>query len=100
MAVSSLLRSTVSSPLIEASHADLAAFFKVSSVGFSRNLNYPKVQSSIFGNSIPSKSSSLQICKVRSVQPIKATTIELSPTVQSKSVQPIKATTTKLSAIV
>ncbi|KAM1484250.1 hypothetical protein TB2_035465 [Malus domestica] len=86
MAASSLLRSTVSAPLIEASRADLAASaaasFKVSSVGFSRNLNCPKVQSYIFGTSIPSGSSSLQICSARSVQPIKATATELPPTVQ------------------
>ncbi|PQQ13639.1 glyceraldehyde-3-phosphate dehydrogenase GAPCP1 chloroplastic [Prunus yedoensis var. nudiflora] len=86
MAASSLLRSTASAPLIEASRAELAASssasFKVSSVGFGRNLNCPKVQSSIFGNSIPSGSSSLQICSARSVQPIKATATELPPTIQ------------------
>ncbi|KAB2636907.1 glyceraldehyde-3-phosphate dehydrogenase GAPCP1 [Pyrus ussuriensis x Pyrus communis] len=84
MAASSLLRSTVSAPLVEASRADLAASasFKVSSVGFSRNLNCPKVQSSIFGTSIPSGSYSLQICSARSVQPIKATATELPPTAQ------------------
>ncbi|KAI5332570.1 PREDICTED: glyceraldehyde-3-phosphate [Prunus dulcis] len=86
MAASSLLRSTASAPLIEASRAELAASssasFKVSSVGFGRNLSRPKVQSSIFGTSIPSGSSSLQICSARSVQPIKATATELPPTIQ------------------
>ncbi|XP_008226146.1 PREDICTED: glyceraldehyde-3-phosphate dehydrogenase GAPCP1, chloroplastic [Prunus mume] len=86
MAASSLLRSTASAPLIEALRAELAASssasFKVSSVGFGRNLNCPKVQSSIFGTSIPSRSSSLQICSARSVQPIKATATELPPTIQ------------------
>lgn len=79
MAVPSLLRSTASAPLIEASRAELSfstsASFKVSSVGFGR-------KSTIFGTSIPSGVSSLQTCNPRSVQPIKATATELPPTIQ------------------
>ncbi|KAK9937389.1 hypothetical protein M0R45_014183 [Rubus argutus] len=79
MAVPSLLRSTASAPLIEASRAELSfstsASFKVSSVGFGR-------KSTIFDTSIPSGVSSLQTCNPRSVQPIKATATELPPTIQ------------------
>ncbi|XP_043813338.1 glyceraldehyde-3-phosphate dehydrogenase GAPCP2, chloroplastic isoform X2 [Manihot esculenta] len=82
MAFSALLRSTATSPLIEASRTDLSRSpsdpFKVSSVNFKHDLISSK---SIFGTSVPSGSSSLQGCSARSFQPIKATALEMPPTV-------------------
>ncbi|GMP51775.1 hypothetical protein CsSME_00017874 [Camellia sinensis var. sinensis] len=82
---SSLLRST--SPALQSSLPDSSSFSssadqsKVSSVGFNRNLNSAKFQSSIFGTVVPGKPSSLQKCIARSMQPIKATATEMPPTV-------------------
>ncbi|KAL7217530.1 hypothetical protein ACSBR2_010895 [Camellia fascicularis] len=82
---SSLLRST--SPALQSSLPDCSSFSssadqsKVSSVGFNRNLNSAKFQSSIFGTVVPGKPSSLQKCIARSMQPIKATATEMPPTV-------------------
>ncbi|XP_059442644.1 glyceraldehyde-3-phosphate dehydrogenase GAPCP2, chloroplastic [Corylus avellana] len=85
MASSSLLRSTVTAPLLEASRAEPSdRFSKVTRVGANRNLNSWKPQSSIFGTSVTSGSSSLQKCTVRSIQPVKAIATEIPPTV-SKS---------------
>ncbi|KAB1216876.1 Glyceraldehyde-3-phosphate dehydrogenase GAPCP2, chloroplastic [Morella rubra] len=100
MAASSLLRSAAMSSLIEASRAELSLspcdrFSKVSCVGFNRNLSASKLQSSRFGTSVPSGSSSLQLTgdshrsmefilrkfSVRSVQPVKATATEVPPMV-------------------
>ncbi|PSR95511.1 Glyceraldehyde-3-phosphate dehydrogenase [Actinidia chinensis var. chinensis] len=82
MATSSLLRSTTLA--LQASRADLSPSptaldqSKVSSVGFNRSL----FQSSVFSTVVPSKSSSLQKCSSRSVQPVKATAVEMPPAVQ------------------
>ncbi|KAJ8763008.1 hypothetical protein K2173_023213 [Erythroxylum novogranatense] len=81
MAFSTLLRSTpAAAPLPQASSVpDFSPSdrFKVPSVSFSRSLN----ASSIFGTSVSSGSSSLQICDGRTVQPSKATATEMPPTV-------------------
>ncbi|GFZ12627.1 glyceraldehyde-3-phosphate dehydrogenase of plastid 2 [Actinidia rufa] len=82
MTTSSLLRSTTLA--LQASRADLSPSpsaldqSKVSAVGFNRNL----FQSSVFSTVVPSKSSSLQKCSYRSVQPLKATAVEMPPAVQ------------------
>ncbi|GMY33173.1 glyceraldehyde-3-phosphate dehydrogenase GAPCP1, chloroplastic-like [Fagus crenata] len=85
MAASSLLRSTATATatasLIEASPSPSDRFPKVSSIGFSRSLNSSKLQSSLFGTTVPSGSSSVQKCSVRSIQPVKATATEIPPTV-------------------
>uniref|UniRef100_A0A2N9EKX5 Glyceraldehyde-3-phosphate dehydrogenase n=2 Tax=Magnoliopsida TaxID=3398 RepID=A0A2N9EKX5_FAGSY len=108
MAASSLLRSTATATatasLIEASPSPSDRFPKVSSIGFSRSLNSSKLQSSLFGTTVPSGSSSVQLsdsytvvelvtlqfpkcldacmkCSVRSIQPVKATATEIPPTV-------------------
>ncbi|TYH87316.1 hypothetical protein ES332_D01G109300v1 [Gossypium tomentosum] len=81
MAFSSLIRSTAAaSPLLQASaRSDLSPSpshrFKVSSIGFGGNLN------SFFGAAVSTKSSSLQKCNSRSIQPIKATATEIPPTI-------------------
>ncbi|PSR95578.1 Glyceraldehyde-3-phosphate dehydrogenase [Actinidia chinensis var. chinensis] len=86
MAISSLLRSTT--PALQASRADLSPSpsapdqAKVSSVGFNRKLKSANFQSSFFGTVVPAKSSSLQKCSARSVQPVKATAVEMPPAVQ------------------
>lgn len=78
MAFSSLLRSTVTATLIEASRAEFSPSssdrFKVSSVNV-------KPSKSIFGTSLPTGSSSLQKCCTRSIQPTKATATEMPPTI-------------------
>ncbi|KAF5477275.1 hypothetical protein F2P56_003925 [Juglans regia] len=82
MAASSLLRSTAPAPLIEASPSPSDRFSKASCVvGFNRNLNSGKLQSSLFGTSVPSGSSYSQKFSVRSIQPVKATATEIPPTV-------------------
>jgi len=83
MAASTMLRSaaTPTASFIEASSSPSDRLSKVSSISFSRNLNMSKHQSSLFGTSVPSGSSSLQTCSVRSVQPVKATATEAPPTV-------------------
>ncbi|XP_012463221.1 glyceraldehyde-3-phosphate dehydrogenase GAPCP2, chloroplastic isoform X1 [Gossypium raimondii] len=81
MAFSSLIRSTAAvSPLLQASaRSDLSPSpsyrLKVSSIGFGGNLN------SFFGAAVSTKSSSLQKCNSRSIQPIKATATEIPPTI-------------------
>ncbi|TYI42684.1 hypothetical protein ES332_A01G116300v1 [Gossypium tomentosum] len=81
MAFSSLIRSTAAaSPLLEASaRTDLSPSpshrLKVSSIGFGGNLN------SFFGPALSTKSSSLQKCNSRSIQPIKATATEIPTTI-------------------
>ncbi|GFZ07345.1 glyceraldehyde-3-phosphate dehydrogenase of plastid 1 [Actinidia rufa] len=86
MAISSLLRSTT--PALQASRADLSLSpsapdqAKVSSVGFNRKLKSANFQSNFFGTVVPAKSSSLQKCSARSVQPVKATAVEMPPAVQ------------------
>ncbi|KAB2096300.1 hypothetical protein ERO13_A01G098600v2 [Gossypium hirsutum] len=81
MAFSSLIRSTAAaSPLLEASaRTDLSPSpshrLKVSSIGFGGNLN------SFFGPAVSTKSSSLQKCNSRSIQPIKATATEIPTTI-------------------
>nr|POF25135.1 glyceraldehyde-3-phosphate dehydrogenase gapcp2, chloroplastic [Quercus suber] len=86
MAASTMLRSaataTAAASFIEASSSPSDRFSKVSSISFSRNLNSSKHQSGLFGTSVPSGSSSLQKCSVRSVQPVKATATEVPPTVR------------------
>ncbi|CAL5341446.1 unnamed protein product [Camellia sinensis] len=89
MAFSSFLRSTT--PALEASLSEAtlpgpalrsADQSKVFSVGFNRNLNSPKFQSSIFGAVVPGKSSPVQKCSARSMQPAKAIATEMPPTAQ------------------
>ncbi|CAL5402419.1 unnamed protein product [Camellia sinensis] len=89
MAFSSFLRSTT--PALEASLSEAtlpgpalrsADQSKVFSVGFNRNLNSPKFQSSIFGTVVPGKSSPVQKCSARSMQPAKAIATEMPPTAQ------------------
>ncbi|XP_021681601.1 glyceraldehyde-3-phosphate dehydrogenase GAPCP1, chloroplastic isoform X2 [Hevea brasiliensis] len=84
MAFSTLIRSTATAPLIEASCVDFfhspSDPFKVSSVIFKHDLKSSK---SIFGTSVPSGSSSLQGCSARSLQSIKATATEMPPTILS-----------------
>ncbi|TYG47667.1 hypothetical protein ES288_D11G358300v1 [Gossypium darwinii] len=86
MAFSSLFRSTAaaaaaSASLIEAAsdRSDLSLSpsdrLKVSSLGFGGNFN------SFFGASVSTRSSSLQKCNSRSIQPIKATATEIPPTI-------------------
>ncbi|KAK5845003.1 hypothetical protein PVK06_001154 [Gossypium arboreum] len=81
MAFSSLIRSTAAAyPLLEASaRTDLSPSpshrLKVSSIGFGGNLN------SFFGPAVSTKSSSLQKCNSRSIQPIKATATEIPTTI-------------------
>ncbi|KAF4388995.1 hypothetical protein F8388_026724 [Cannabis sativa] len=88
MAFSSLLRSTTGAVLIEASRPEIFAPLassnpsKASSICFNRNPNSARFQSSLFGTAVPSGSSVLQVCNVKSVQPIKATATEVPPTVQ------------------
>lgn len=85
MAFSSLLRSTATtltapdffSPVLPPAH-----HFKMSTVGFNRNLSSAKFQSSIFGFVVPSTSSSLQNCGSRTIQPVKATATEMPPKTQ------------------
>ncbi|KAI8005710.1 hypothetical protein LOK49_LG07G03685 [Camellia lanceoleosa] len=89
MAFSSFLRSTT--PALEASLSEAslpgpalrsADQSKVFSVGFNRNLNSPKFQSSIFGTVVPGKLSPVQKCRARSMQPAKAIATEMPPTAQ------------------
>nr|KJB45878.1 hypothetical protein B456_007G336900 [Gossypium raimondii] len=85
MAFSSLFRSTAaaaaSASLIEAAsdRSDLSLSpsdrLKVSSLGFGGNFN------SFFGASVSTRSSSLQKCNSRSIQPIQATATEIPPTI-------------------
>ncbi|KAF2309217.1 hypothetical protein GH714_001209 [Hevea brasiliensis] len=86
MAFSSLLRSTATAPLIEASRTELSPSpsdrFKVSSISFKHDLKSSK---SIFGTSVTSGSSSLQRCSARSFQPIKATATEIPTVLKSRS---------------
>ncbi|KAJ4705777.1 Glyceraldehyde-3-phosphate dehydrogenase [Melia azedarach] len=82
MGLTSLLRSTASASVVQAPRADLTPsssdrFKGPLSVGFTCNTL------SIFGTSVPSRSSSssLQKCIVKNIQPIKATATEMPPTV-------------------
>ncbi|KAG2679590.1 hypothetical protein I3760_11G057300 [Carya illinoinensis] len=83
MAASSLLRSTAPAPapLIEASTSPSDRFSKASCVGFNRNLNSGKLQSSFFGTSVPNGSSYSRKFSGRSITPVKATATEIPPTV-------------------
>ncbi|KAF8412675.1 hypothetical protein HHK36_000643 [Tetracentron sinense] len=98
MAFSTLFRSAT--PLIEGSRAEASQFgcgvrapperFMVSCIGVNRNLNSAKIQTSIFGSTVPGEPSTQQLsnrlsflkCSVRSIQPIKATATEIPPTIQ------------------
>ncbi|KHG16589.1 Glyceraldehyde-3-phosphate dehydrogenase-2C cytosolic [Gossypium arboreum] len=76
MAFSFLIRSTAAASFhIEASDLSLSPSdrLKVSSIGFSGNLN------SIFGAALSTTSVSLQKCNSRSIQPIKATAAKIPP---------------------
>ncbi|KAB1995229.1 hypothetical protein ES319_D13G147400v1 [Gossypium barbadense] len=76
MAFSFLIRSTAAASFhIEASDLSLSPSdrLKVSSIGFSGNLN------SIFGAALSTTSVSLQKCNLRSIQPIKATAAKIPP---------------------
>ncbi|XP_039026613.1 glyceraldehyde-3-phosphate dehydrogenase GAPCP1, chloroplastic-like isoform X1 [Hibiscus syriacus] len=82
MAFSSLIRSTAAAaaPLVEVSaRSDVflspSDRLKVSSIGFGGNLN------SSFGVAVSTRSSPLQKCYSRSIQPIKAVATEIPPTV-------------------
>uniref|UniRef100_A0A5B6YJH0 Glyceraldehyde-3-phosphate dehydrogenase n=1 Tax=Davidia involucrata TaxID=16924 RepID=A0A5B6YJH0_DAVIN len=88
MAFSSLIGSTT--PVLEASRPEVSPSAsalrpsdrcKVSCIGFNRNLNSVRFQSSVFGTAVSGESYSLQKCSARSVQPIKATATEMPPTV-------------------
>ncbi|XP_054813662.1 glyceraldehyde-3-phosphate dehydrogenase GAPCP1, chloroplastic-like [Prosopis cineraria] len=79
MAASSMLRSA----LLSSSPSDS---FKVSCNVSSSNLKSLKLQSNIFGTSLPSESLVIQNCNARSMQPIKATATEIPlPVQKSKS---------------
>ncbi|KAF7835128.1 glyceraldehyde-3-phosphate dehydrogenase GAPCP1, chloroplastic-like [Senna tora] len=75
MAASSVLRSALLSP----SPSDR---LKVSCNVSSSNLKSLKLQSGMFGTSLPSESLGLQNCNARSIQPIKATATEIPLPVQ------------------
>ncbi|KAI4323252.1 hypothetical protein L6164_022873 [Bauhinia variegata] len=87
MAASSLLRSAVvaaSRTEISSSNSDR---FKVSFNTSGSSLKSTKLQSSIFGVSLPSESLILQNCNARSIQPIKATATEIPlPVQKSRSI--------------
>ncbi|XP_028773294.1 glyceraldehyde-3-phosphate dehydrogenase GAPCP1, chloroplastic-like [Neltuma alba] len=79
MAASSMLRSA----LLSSSPSD---GFKVSINVSSSNIKSLKLQSNIFGTSLPSESLVIQNCNARSIQPIKATVTEIPlPVQKSKS---------------
>ncbi|XP_043702169.1 glyceraldehyde-3-phosphate dehydrogenase GAPCP1, chloroplastic-like [Telopea speciosissima] len=88
MAFSTLIRSAA--PLIEGSRCDLShfdsgvrgpEFCKASPVSVNRSLDSVRLDTSIFGTSVSCKSSSIQKCSARSIQPIRATATEMPPTV-------------------
>ncbi|XP_043700917.1 glyceraldehyde-3-phosphate dehydrogenase GAPCP1, chloroplastic-like [Telopea speciosissima] len=89
MAFSTLIRSAA--PLIEGSRCELSPFdsgvrgpefCKVSRVSVNRSLDSVRLDTSIFGTSVSCKSSSIQKCSARSIQPIRATATEVPSTVQ------------------